>query len=58
MIFFVENSEVCNYADDNSLTIADINIDNIISKLESDIEILNTCTVVKNARFSPIRDVT
>ena len=30
-------SEVCNYADDNSLTVAGICIDTIISKLESDV---------------------
>ena len=48
LFFFVENSDVCNYADDNSLTIADINIDTIISKLESDIEILNSWFVDNN----------
>ena len=42
LFLFVENSEVCNYADDNSLIISDISIDNVISKLESDIEILNS----------------
>ena len=39
--FFVEHSEICNYADDNSLTVADIHIDKIISKLQSDIENLD-----------------
>ena len=42
LFMFVENSEVCNYADDNSLTVADRSLDNIISKLESDTEILNS----------------
>ena len=41
LFLFVENSDVYNYADDNSLTVADKNIDSIINKLESDIEILN-----------------
>ena len=35
-------SEVCNYADDNSLTVADICIDKITSKLESDVNNLDT----------------
>ena len=42
LFLFVENSEICNYADDNSLAVADKNINNIITKLESDIEILNS----------------
>ena len=42
LFMFVEHSEVCNYADDNSLTVADKSLDNIISKLESDIKILNS----------------
>ena len=42
LFLFVENSDVCNYADDNSLIVADINIESIISKLESDMEILNS----------------
>ena len=42
LFLFVENSEICNYADDNSLTVADANIDTIITKLESDIQNLNT----------------
>ena len=41
LFLVVENSEVCNYADDNSLTVADMNIENIINKLESDIKNLN-----------------
>ena len=42
LFLFIENSEICNYADDNSLTVADKYIGNIISKLESDVEILNS----------------
>ena len=42
LFFFVEMSEVCNYADDNSLTVADICIDTIISKLEYDVNNLDT----------------
>ena len=40
LFLFVENSEVCNYADDNSLTVANISIEKIIRALESDIGIL------------------
>ena len=42
LFLFVQNSKICNYADDNSLMVADKNIDCIINKLESDIEILNS----------------
>ena len=42
LFLFVEKSEICNYADDNSLIVADKSIDNIISKLESDMEIFNS----------------
>ena len=42
LFFFVEMSEVSNYADDNSLTVADICIDTIISKLEYDVNNLDT----------------
>ncbi len=37
---FVKKSDICNYADDNSLSVADVSIENIISTLESDISIL------------------
>ena len=40
LFFFVEKSDVCNYADDNSLSVANISIEKIISALESDISIL------------------
>ena len=40
LFLFVEKSEVCNYADDNSLTVANTSIEKIISTLESDISIL------------------
>ena len=40
LFLFVEKSEVCNYADDNSLTVTNISIEKIISTLESDINIL------------------
>ena len=42
LFLFVENSEICNYADDNTLSVSDKSIDTIISKLESDIKILNS----------------
>ena len=41
LFFLVEKSEVCNYADDNSLTVADINLNIIISKLGTDINVLD-----------------
>ena len=41
IFFFVQSSEIYNYADDNTLSIADTNIDTIIRKLESDISILD-----------------
>ena len=42
LFFFVENSEVCNYADDNSLTVVDVDLDKIIGKHETDTGILDT----------------
>ena len=42
LFLFVENSDICNYADDNTLIAADINIDSIITKLEADIDTLNS----------------
>ena len=41
LLYFVEKSEVCNYADDNTLSVAGIDIDQIINSLESDINILH-----------------
>ena len=43
LFFSVEHSDICNYADDNSLSVADVSIDHIISKLELDIRSLITC---------------
>ena len=40
IFLFVKHSEICNYADDNSLSVADNSIDEIISKIESDVESL------------------
>ena len=37
LFLVVENSEVCNYADDNSLSVSDSNIEKVICQLESDI---------------------
>ena len=42
LFLFVEESNVYNYADDNSLSVADICTHKIITKLESDIKILET----------------
>ena len=41
LFLFVEHSEICNYADDNSLTVADCCIDNIITKLQLDVQSLD-----------------
>ena len=40
LFLVVENSEVCNYADDYSLLVSDSNIKKIICQLETDISIL------------------
>ena len=37
LFFVVENSEVCNYADDNSSLVSDCSIEKIIHQLVSDI---------------------
>ena len=37
----MEHSDICNYADDNSLSVADVSIDHIISKIELDIRSLD-----------------
>ena len=37
LFFFVENSDVCNFADDNTLAFADISVEQIIKGLETDI---------------------
>ena len=42
LFMFIENREICNYADDNSLTVADMNINTIIHKLQLDTQILNS----------------
>ena len=41
LFFFVGKNKVCDYADDNTLSVADISIDNIINKLESNISVLD-----------------
>ena len=41
LFFFIYKSEIHNYADDNTLSVANTNIDIIISKLESDINVLD-----------------
>ena len=40
LFLFVVNSDVCNFADDNTLSIADLSIDEIINRLQGDIHIL------------------
>ena len=46
LFFFVENSQVCNYADDNSLTVEDVDLDKIIGRLETDIDTLDGLTIM------------
>ena len=41
IFFFVKNSDIHNYADDNTLSVANTDIDIIISKLETDVNILD-----------------
>ena len=41
LFLFVDYSDICNYADDNSLSVADVSIGHIINKLESDIRNLD-----------------
>ena len=40
--FFVENDNLHNYADDNTLSIVDVEIEEIINRLEANINILNS----------------
>ena len=42
LVFFIDKSELYNYADDNTLSVADTNIEIIIRNLESDANILST----------------
>ena len=42
LFFSVKSCDIHNYADDNTLSVANTDIDTIISKLESDINILDT----------------
>ena len=41
IFYFIKESDICNYADDNTLSVADVEIDNIIHRLEVDICVLN-----------------
>ena len=40
LFLFVVNSDICNFADDNTLSVADLSIEQIITLLEHDINIL------------------
>ena len=42
LFLFIINSDICNFADDNTLSISDVSIEQIISKLEFDIDIVQT----------------
>ena len=41
VFYFVKESDICNYADDNTLSVADVEVDSIINRLEADISVLN-----------------
>ena len=40
LFYFIKDSDICNYADDNTLSFADCNVDKIIHNLENEIKIL------------------
>ena len=40
LLYFIENSDIYNFADDNTLTVADVNLETIINKLQRDIDYL------------------
>ena len=42
LFLFIVNSDICNFADDNTLSISDVSIEQIISRLEFDIDIVQT----------------
>ena len=42
LFYFVENSNIYKFAEDNTLSVAHVNLETIIHKLESDIDYLNT----------------
>ena len=42
LFLFVENSEICNFADDNTLSVANASIEKIIESLQTDIDGLET----------------
>ena len=52
IFYFVNEKDICNYADDNTLSVADIDINNIINGLEANISILNTWFSILNTWFS------
>ena len=41
IFYFVKESDICNYADDNTLSVADLEIETIIHRLTLDISVLN-----------------
>ena len=40
LFYLIKHSDICNYADDNTLSFADCNVDKIIHNLENEIKIL------------------
>ena len=49
LFLFIINSDVCNFADDNTLSISDVSIEQIISKFEFDIDIVQ----ISDSRIIP-----
>ena len=41
IFLFLQETEICNFADDNTLFACDVSLENVISKLKNDIDILN-----------------
>ena len=38
LLYFIKDSEVCNFADDNTLSVCDFSLDEVIRKLEDDLQ--------------------
>ena len=39
LLFFIKDSKICNFADDNTLSVCDTSIDRVLRKLEQDLQI-------------------
>ena len=52
IFYFVIEKDICNYADGNTLSVADIDINKIINGLDTNISIINTRLSILNTRLS------